>query len=236
MEKKSKGLKVIGAADLNFIRDHYLDANGGDPTVHKAQADWLQNIEDNFDMINAFRFLRPDERMYTWSPSGPNVKNLYRRLHYFLCSKRMLEMASEDLIIAVPTSDNRFIGIKFTLGQESLQGPGLWRHNDICLNEDDYVNEMTICIEAVKNQPFSSITEQWEFCKFKIWEKAIEFGKKRARERRKEKRKAEERYADTDEQTILESGKALHKIYEEMDDIIRFRAGLDHIDKGEKIS
>ena len=184
MEKKSKGLEVIVTGDLNFIRDSYLDAKGGNPTVYKAQADWLQNMEDNFNMIDAFRFLRPDECMFTFSPSGPNVRNIFRRLDYFLCSKRMLEMASDDSIVAVPTSDHQFIGIKFILGQESLQGPGLWRHNDTCLKDEEYVNEITRCIESVKKQKFDNITAQWEYCKFKVRENAMKFGKRQAKERR----------------------------------------------------
>ena len=241
MEKKSKGFEVIVTGDLNFIRDPNLDASGGKPTVYKAQADWLHNMEDNFNMIDAFRFLRPDERMYTFSPSGPNVKNRFRRLDYLLCSKKMLEMASEDLIVAVPTSDHRLIGIKFILGEESLQGRGLWRHNDTCLKEEDYVNEITKCIKSVKEQKFQNITAQWEYCKFKVRESSMKYGKKRAKERKDEKRKAEEKYAkalesNSDEQTLSELGNTLHKIYEWEDDVIRFRAGLDHTEKGEKIT
>ena len=241
MEKKSKGLEVIVTGDLNFIRDPYLDASGGNPTVHKAQADWLQNLEDNFNMIDSFRFIRPDEKMFTFSPSGPNVRNIFRRLDYLLCSKQMIEKATEDSIVAVPTSDHRLIGIKFMLGEETLQGPGLWRHNDTCLKDVEYVNEITKCIESVREQAFNSITDQWEFCKFKVRENAIKFGKRRAKERRQEKQKAEENYAkaladNQDEHIISELGNALHKIYEWEDDVIRFRAGLDHIEKGEKIT
>ena len=88
----------------------------------------------------------------------------------------------------VPTTDHRLIGIKFTLGEESLQGRGLWRHNDTCLKEVDYINEITNCIEAVKEQNFESITAQWEYCKFKVRECSMKFGKRQAKERRDEKR------------------------------------------------
>ena len=102
-EKQAKGLEVMAAGDLNCIRDSNLDASGGNPVVHKAQADWLDNLEHSLGMVDSFRFFRPDEKMYTWSPSGPNTKQLFRRLDYFLCSKQMLERAT-DAFFRSPTS------------------------------------------------------------------------------------------------------------------------------------
>ena len=90
MEKKAKGLEVMVGGDLNFIRDSFLDADGGEKTVYKKQTDWLSHLEDDCNMIDSFRFLRPDERMFTWSPSGPNRNQLFRRLDYILCSKPLL--------------------------------------------------------------------------------------------------------------------------------------------------
>ena len=236
MEKKAKGLEVIVSGDLNFIRNPTLDADGGSPTVYKEQVEWLEHFENNCGMVDAFRFLRPEERMYTWSRTG-----CFRRLDYILCSKNLLERSQETAIIPVPATDHRFLGIRFTLCKDPVGGPGLWRHNDSLLKDEEYMKVMADCIDKTKSLEFKDKTSQWEYCKFKIRETAISFGKARARAQRREKKRLEEAYAnalnmDTDESTIDDLRKHLHKIYEEEDDVIRFRTGLDIIEKGEKIT
>ena len=57
----------------------------------------------------------------------------------------------------------------------------------------------------------------------------------------KEKKRIEKAYAkaladDSNEEEILELRRHLHKIYEEEDDAIRFCAGLEIVEKGEKIT
>ena len=157
MEKKARGLEVIVAGDLNFIRDTFLDADGGNPTLHKEQTEWLTHFEDNCGMIDAFRFLRPEERMFTWSRTG-----CFRRLDYVLCSKHLLERTQETAIIPVPASDHRLLGIKLILGKDLIGGPGLWRHNDAMLKDTEYMKEISDCIDEVKNQQFKDKTAQWE--------------------------------------------------------------------------
>ena len=106
---------------------------------------------------------------------------------------------------------------------------------------NEYNKTITDCITDVKRQAFSTKTAQWEYCKFKIRETAIEFGKKRARDKKQEKKRIEGAYSralenDNDQDEITELRRHLHKIYEEEDDVIRFRAGLENIEKGEKIT
>ena len=238
MEKKLRGLEVLVLGDLNFIRDEWLDADGGSPTVYQEQKDWLVHMEENCGMHDAFRFLRPDERIYTWSRT-----NCFRRLDYILCSKKLLERAKETTLTPVPSSDHRLLGIKFELGKDPIAGPGIWRHNDKLLTDDEYVKRMTDCIQDVRSKPeqFKDRTAQWEYCKFKIRESGIEFGKARAKAQRKEKARLTEAYLhaleqDDDEEEIQQLRSQLHKIYEEEDEVIRFRTGLSEIEYGEKVT
>ena len=235
MDKRSAGLEVIIAGDLNFIRDAYLDADGGEPKVYKDQNRWLDHMED-MGIVDALRFLRPDERMFSWSRTG-----CFRRLDYILCSKNIIQKATDTIIVPVPSSDHRLLGMKITLGRDTISGPGLWRHNDTSLKDQEYTKVISDCIEEVKKQPFNTKASQWEFCKFRIRETAIEFGKNRAKSRRKEKKQIEKAYAkalydDNNESEITELRRHLHKIYEEEDDAIRFRTGLDVIEHGEKVT
>ena len=241
MEKKAKGMEIIISGDLNFIRDNFLDADGGNPTVYKRQLEWITHMEEECGIIDAMRFARPDERMFTWSPSGPNQRGLFRRLDYILCSKRLLEMATEDGITPVSNSDHRLVKMRFSISQEPVGGPGLWRHNDECLKEVEYVDTITKCIASVNEMEFESEMAKWDFLKYQIRKESINFGKNRAKERRHEKVKAEQDYAHAldikaPESELLIAKEALRKIYDDEDDIIRFRTGLDNIEHGEKIT
>ena len=140
MAKKARGLEVLVTGDLNFIRDEWLDAEGGKPTVYQEQKNWMTHLEENCGMHDAMRFLRPEERMFTWSRT-----NCHRRLDYILCSKKLLERAKETIITPIPSSDHRFIGIEFELGKDPIAGPGIWRHNDKLLNDDEYTKMMIDC-------------------------------------------------------------------------------------------
>lgn len=155
LDKRSAGLEVIIAGDLNFIRDAYLDADGGEPKVYKDQNKWLDNMED-MGIVDALRFLRPDERMFSWSRTG-----CFRRLDYILCSKNIIQKATNTIIVPVPSSDHRLLGMEITLGRDTISGPGLWRHNDTSLKDQEYTKVISDCIDEVKKQTFNNKASQW---------------------------------------------------------------------------
>jgi exonuclease III len=132
---KAKGHKVIVSGDLNFIRDEFLDADGGSPEIYKEQLEWIDPMAKYCGMFDAMRFLRPNERLYLWSRPADKI---HRRLDYIFCSRKMLECACDTSIVAVPQTDHRLLVIKFKLREEEIGGPGLWRHNDEHLKTDEY--------------------------------------------------------------------------------------------------
>ena len=86
-----------------------------------------------------------------------------------------------------------------------------------------------------------STQAKWDFCKYEIRKAAIQYGKQRSKETRKEKERAEKDYAkaleaNMDEKERAEIQERLRKIYEAENDVIRFCRGLDFIEMGEKIT
>ena len=69
-DKRSHGMEVIISGDLNFIRNPVLDAEGGNPTIHRDQVAWIEHLEENLGIVDSFRFLRPEEKMFSWSRDG----------------------------------------------------------------------------------------------------------------------------------------------------------------------
>jgi hypothetical protein len=136
MEKRSEGFEVISGGDLNSIRTIDLDAKGGAPAVHPEQAGWLNDLENNCDFHDVQRFAQ--QSTYLESYYHGSVTGIKRRLDYFLASHATLErMISVDAIPSA-NSDHRLLKLVISVGNEKIQGPGLWKHNNALLKGDEY--------------------------------------------------------------------------------------------------
>jgi exonuclease III len=106
MNMKAKRHEVIVSSDLKFIRDEFLDADGGSPEIYKEQLEWIDRMAKYCGMFDAMHFLRPNERLYSWSRPADKI---HRRLDYIFCSRKMLERACDTSIVAVPQTDHRLL-------------------------------------------------------------------------------------------------------------------------------
>jgi exonuclease III len=80
---KAKRHEVIVSGNLNFIRDDFLDADGGSPEIYKEQLEWIDRMAKYCGMFDAMRFLRLNERLYSWSRPADKI---HRHLDYIFCS------------------------------------------------------------------------------------------------------------------------------------------------------
>jgi hypothetical protein len=152
----------------------------------------------------------------------------------------MLECACDTSIVAVPQTDHRLFVIKFKLGEEEIGGPGLWRHNDEHLKTDEYQCLMSKCIDKaiVDRADEQDPAVTWEWIKFQQKLSSLKYSKDLARIRRDNCIKAEQRYAlalATHSADLIEAQAELQKMVEWEDEVIRFRAGVDQVEKGEKV-
>ncbi len=237
IEKRAEGYEVISGGDLNFIRTADLDAEGGSPTVHPEQADWMDNLENNCDFHDVQRFTMPATYLETYYHGA--VTGVKRRLDYFLASHDTLERVISVEAIPSANSDHRLMKIVISLGSEKIQGPGLWKHNNALLKDDDY--EVAI-IQTIAEAKSSCHTDDprflWEWTKHKVRDRAIQFSKTRSKERRAERLQLEQDYVQKlrESADITEVRNSLHNHFRAEDDIIRFRARLDVAEKDERIS
>jgi hypothetical protein len=210
---KAKRHEVIVSGDLNFIRDNFLDADGGSPEIYKEQLEWIDCMAKYCGMFDAMRFLLPNERLYSWSRPADKIQ---RRLDYIFCSRKMLECACDTSIVAVPQTDHQLLVIKFKLGEEEIGGPGLWRHNDEHLKTDEYQCLMSKCIDTaiVDRADEQDPAVTWEWIKFQRKVSSVKYSKDLARMRRDNLIKAEQRYAfalETHSADLIEAQAELQK-------------------------
>ena len=239
--QRALGHRVYLGGDLNFIRDVDLDSRGGNPRVHDPQANWFNYLESNVGFQDVARFLQPDEQIFTWAPTGRNVRGLFRRLDYMIADTPSLERITHHAVIATSSSDHRILVTHINLGKERISGRGLWRHNDTLLCEDEYCKGIEDTIEAEKKEQLSNSRFKWEWIKHKIREFSMRYGVTRAKKRREEKQRLERKYAEAIKNgnngpEALDAKIQLERYFQEEDEAIRFRSQIDEVEGGEKIS
>ena len=232
---------VVLGGDLNFIRDEELDARGGTPRLHEPQCNWFNYLEANVGFQDVARFLKPDDQLITWAPTGKNIRGIFRRLDYIITDTPTMEQVTDSEVIATARSDHRILVTHFNLGNQRITGRGIWRHNDTTLAEEDYCTLIEQTIEHEMKETLSNARSRFDWIKHKIREASMRYGKQRAKEKKLERAKLEQRYAEAisngnNGEEMSEAKMLLEKHFQEEDDVIRFRSQIDEVEGGEKIS
>ena len=227
---------------MTLIVKHPVDAEGGSPTVYEPRCNWFNHMEDSAGFHDVQRFLHPELPITTWAPTGRNVRGLFRRLDYLMVSSSTIERITDDSITAISRTDHRLVTAHINLGREKISGPGLWRHNDLCLKEEEYCKLIEETIQEATKVKLSNTRSKWDYIKYKIRAASMAYCKSRNKEKREVRIKLEKRYAEAimkgnnHEQEVLEARLQLEKYFQDEDDSIRFRAKIEDVEHGEKLS
>ena len=156
-----------------------------------------------------------------------------------------VERVTDDRIIPTPLSDHRLVMVHFNVADDGqIGGKGLWKHNDTLLKEEEYINMIEAVIDdCLKCNETSDPRKHWEWLKFKVRHASIKYSKARAKLKKEELERVEKNYSEcvnepqkfTDEDR-LDRERQLVKCYEEIHESIRFRANVENVEKGEKVT
>ena len=239
--------EFILGGDFNLIRDSYYDAYGGSPILYHRSINIIDKIIQEHSLSDVFRELNPTERLYTYSPGGLNVRNIFRRLDYILIPDTWVKDVTTTTITPAIHSDHRIVKIAFRKGSPS-KGSGLWKHNDKLNENSDYIDEFNRKFPdwAKEADTLDDPRSRWDFLKFCIKGHSRQFSIKRAKRQREFKENAEKNMADIDHklrQSPEDEGLALQyaqakmtfdNILEEENESLRFRARVQVYEQGEK--
>ena len=233
--------------DFNLIRDNYYDAYGGSPVLYHRSINVIDKIIQEHSLSDVFRELNPTERIYTYSPGGLNVRNIFRRLDYILIPDTWVKDVTTTTITPAIHSDHRIVKIEFRKSSPS-KGSGLWKHNDKLNENSDYIDEFNKNFPnwAKEADTLEDPRSRWDFLKYCIKGHSRQFSIKRAKSQREFKENAEKNMADIDHKLRLspeDEGLALQyaqakttfdTILEEENESLRFRARVQVYEEGEK--
>ena len=118
-------------------------------------------------------------RSYTWSQKSPPI---LCRLDYWLISNNL-----QDFGYTIPAikTDYATIEMNPTDSNQNSKGPCFWKMNVSFLEDTNYLEELKLTIPLWKTTGSGNLSDKrciWDWLKYNIWNHAILFSKKKAKE------------------------------------------------------
>ena len=237
----------IVAGDFNIIKDRQYDAFGGSPTLYPKSIAQLNKIADEFALTDIFRELNPTDRLFTFSPGGLNVRNLFRRLDYIFIPETWTQDVMTTDTIPASHSDHKILHLTMRKGKNA-KGSGIWRHNDLLNSNDEYLGEFKSLFPDWSKQAntLSDPRSRWDFIKWKMKTHSRDFSIRLKKKRTSFKDSVEKRLAKCDNelranpddreiaQRYMDAKTDYDVILEEENEQLRFRARVNVYEKSEK--
>lgn len=192
---------LIMGGDFNTILNQRLGRKGGTtlfPPKYKDTVKLLEDIQEEFDVLDVWRIKNPDKKRFTWRQHNPQISS---RLDYWLISRSLFDSVDETDIIPSIKSDHSPITMTIKSSQNEI-GKGLWKMNNSFIDEEKYVGDIKNLINDLKNDNnlgFDKVVF-WEYLKYKIRKMSIEYGKSKAKERRDREMEKESRLKIVEEE------------------------------------
>ena len=193
----------------------------------------IDNLQEELDLVDIWRIKNPAKRSFTWSQNSPMI---FCRLDYgWLISNALHDLVVTTDIIPAIKSDHAAISIQFSN-----------RSNDN--DDEDYIDDIAEKIPVWLAEGRNELSDNrniWDWMKYNIRAHAIQYSKRRARERNEREKSLEENYAKAKlifevdpndlNASILNSAKDLLELfYEEKMKGIIIRARARWYEHGEK--
>ena len=144
---------------------------------------WI-NFETKHNLLDSFRNLYPNRRLYTFSQSGSNSKSRIDRVYF---SSNMIGRVQKITFENNQESDHKVVKVNFE--KQIEVGQGTWMYNTSLLKDVLYTNEATNIIHKYTNENqrtrFPNYKTAWEFFHKDI----INFSKTFSREKAKKERR-----------------------------------------------
>ena len=138
---------MIIAGDWNFVLDRTRDSNYVCDNNRLAKARFLETVM-KFDLIEAWRYLHPDDIQYTWMKPNP-LK--WGRLDMLFISEHLRNKINKCDIELGYRTDHRSVVWSLHV-PNSERGTYLWKFNENLLTDPEYTSVVINCINQQINQ------------------------------------------------------------------------------------
>jgi hypothetical protein len=216
---------IVAAGDLNIILDVETDAEKADAITYPHLIEEVFDFLGDCGLCDAYRFLYPDEKAFTFSPRGSNPHNVHRRLDYCFISEELLQYLESVSHIPCHLSDHKAVDVLLRF-KERPRGRTFWRHDDALLEIPEYATAMKEAI-AEGTQKYIKETETklkedsdprkiWEYLKYHLGKESRKFSKEAAKQKEGVYRELTERLQELERDPICNKTELL-EIRQKMD-------------------
>ena len=174
---------LIVGGDFNCPINPILDKKGGSLLPGKSVVASISCFQEDLDLVDIWRTKNPVTRSFTWSQNSPNI---FCRLDYWLISNNLQDLVISTSIIPTIKTDHSAVFVEFGTRDGQMKGSGLWKMNCSILDDEDYIQDITLKIPAwiADGEKASSDNRIiWEWIKYNIRVHAIQYSKRRVKER-----------------------------------------------------
>ena len=130
---------IIIGGDFNCPLNPILDKKGGLLNPRKSVVATIENLQEEFDLVDIWRVKNPERKSFTWSQNSPMI---FCRLDYWLISNTLHDLVKTTDIIPSIKTDHAAISLELVNDSNDIKGPGLWKMNCSLLDDEDYVNDI----------------------------------------------------------------------------------------------
>ena len=146
---------IMLGGDWNCTRKYTLDNLNYRNQNNKRMTLAIDNICNNFSLIDPWRVNNPSKKQFTWLQG---VSNKQARLDYFLCNDELLSITNNYNINRKYRSDHAPISCSLVVDNEA-RGPGTWKINNSLIVEKDFITmiekEINICKAIYAATPYN---------------------------------------------------------------------------------
>ena len=171
--------KILIGGDFNCPLSASDKFGGKDIQSKKSVIQSINELRNNFDLVDSWREQHPHYMQLTWRNSSGKIKC---RLDFWLISKHLLCRVTKTDISAYYDSDHSPVTILIKPeDKQQKRGPGYLKFNNSLLENEDFVKKMSFIIKhaAEKHKDIADKRLYWEMLKMEIRLLAIRFAKRK---------------------------------------------------------
>jgi exodeoxyribonuclease-3 len=159
--------KLILAGDMNTWLQPTLDKYGNSKLTKTARK--LNDILEQYDLIDIWRILNPETKRYTWRSKGKRGIQ-QSRLDYFLVANSFIYRVGKCEIGPSIYSDHNIISLEIKCKPNNVRGRGFWKFNTSLLRDKEYVDKINNIIdETIENhKEIKNYGLLWDTVKMRI--------------------------------------------------------------------
>ncbi len=127
---------AIVLGDFNMVESVELDRQGGIPAnYHTYGLVNLTDMKEQADLIDSWRSLHPNDKVFTYSNHDGSIKSRLDRIYIPI---ELRDQVINTFVMPTQLSDHDFVILNVTLPNEVIRGKGKWSFNVEYLQHEEF--------------------------------------------------------------------------------------------------